>query len=52
VARGVAKGDRVAIAMRNSPSWIAAFIGILKAGGSQLCSTAGGNRSRWSMRSS
>ncbi len=33
VARGIAKGDRVGIAMRNCPSWIAAFMGILKAGG-------------------
>jgi acyl-CoA synthetase (AMP-forming)/AMP-acid ligase II len=32
-ARGVAKGDRVAIAMRNCPSWIVAYMGILKAGG-------------------
>jgi acyl-CoA synthetase (AMP-forming)/AMP-acid ligase II len=33
VARGIAKGDRVAIAMRNCPSWILIYIGILKAGG-------------------
>jgi acyl-CoA synthetase (AMP-forming)/AMP-acid ligase II len=31
--RGIAKGDRVAIAMRNCPSWIAVYMGILKAGG-------------------
>jgi long-chain acyl-CoA synthetase len=30
---GVAKGDRVAIAMRNSPSWIIAYMAVLKAGG-------------------
>ena len=30
---GVAKGDRVAIAMRNCPSWIAAYMAVLKAGG-------------------
>src|SRR6476661_4256133 len=32
-ARGIAKGDRVAIAMRNCPAWIVAYMGILKAGG-------------------
>ncbi len=32
VARGIVKGDRVAIAMRNCPSWVVAYIGILKAG--------------------
>ncbi|MDB5680698.1 MAG: AMP-dependent synthetase, partial [Sphingomonas bacterium] len=31
--RGVAKGDRIGIAMRNSPSWIALYMGILMAGG-------------------
>ncbi len=30
---GVARGDRVGIAMRNSPSWIALYMGILMAGG-------------------
>jgi len=30
---GVAKGDRVAIAMRNCPSWIVSYMAILKAGG-------------------
>ena len=29
---GIKKGDRVAIAMRNCPSWIVAYIGVLKAG--------------------
>jgi len=29
---GIAKGDRVAIAMRNYPEWMAAFIGITGAG--------------------
>ena len=33
VARGIAKGDRVAIAMRNCPSWIVSYMGIVKAGG-------------------
>jgi long-chain acyl-CoA synthetase len=33
VSRGIAKGDRVAIAMRNCPSWIVAHMAILKAGG-------------------
>ena len=33
VARGVKPGDRVGIAMRNSPSWIATYMGILIAGG-------------------
>ncbi len=30
---GVARGDRVGIAMRNSPSWIVLYMGILMAGG-------------------
>nr|WP_314442171.1 class I adenylate-forming enzyme family protein [uncultured Sphingomonas sp.] len=30
---GIAKGDRVGIAMRNCPSWIVAHMAILKAGG-------------------
>ncbi len=30
---GVAKGDRVAIAMRNCPAWIVAYMAVLKAGG-------------------
>ncbi|MBS0480063.1 MAG: acyl--CoA ligase [Proteobacteria bacterium] len=33
VAGGLARGDRVGIAMRNSPSWIALYMGILMAGG-------------------
>lgn len=33
VKRGIEKGDRVAIAMRNSPSWILSYMGALKAGG-------------------
>jgi len=33
VARGIAKGERVAIAMRNSPAWIVSYMAILKAGG-------------------
>jgi acyl-CoA synthetase (AMP-forming)/AMP-acid ligase II len=33
VAHGVRKGDRVGIAMRNSPSWIASYMGIVMAGG-------------------
>jgi acyl-CoA synthetase (AMP-forming)/AMP-acid ligase II len=32
VARGIAKGDRVGIAMRNCPSWILVYMGVLKAG--------------------
>ena len=32
VASGVEKGDRVAIAMRNCPSWIVSYMAILKAG--------------------
>jgi long-chain acyl-CoA synthetase len=32
-ARGIKKGDRVAIAMRNCPSWIVCYMGVLKAGG-------------------
>ena len=30
---GVKKGDRVAIAMRNGPAWILAYMAVLKAGG-------------------
>jgi long-chain acyl-CoA synthetase len=30
---GIGKGDRVAIAMRNCPSWIVCYMAILKAGG-------------------
>ena len=30
---GIGKGDRVAIAMRNAPSWIVAYMAVLKAGG-------------------
>ena len=32
-ARGIRKGDRVGMAMRNCPSWILTYMGILKAGG-------------------
>ena len=32
VARGIAKGDRVGIAMRNCPSWIITYMAALKAG--------------------
>ena len=32
VARGIGKGDRVGIAMRNCPSWILSYMGIAKAG--------------------
>ena len=33
VSRGVEKGDRIAIAMRNCPAWIVSYMAILKAGG-------------------
>jgi acyl-CoA synthetase (AMP-forming)/AMP-acid ligase II len=33
VARGIRKGDRVAIAMRNCPAWVVSYMAILKAGG-------------------
>jgi long-chain acyl-CoA synthetase len=33
VERGIAKGDRVGIAMRNCAPWILSYMGILKAGG-------------------
>jgi acyl-CoA synthetase (AMP-forming)/AMP-acid ligase II len=33
VARGIAKGDRIGIAMRNCPSWVVAYMAIAKAGG-------------------
>ena len=32
VARGVGKGDRVAIAMRNCPAWVVTYMAVLKAG--------------------
>jgi acyl-CoA synthetase (AMP-forming)/AMP-acid ligase II len=32
-ARGISKGDRVAIAMRNCPAWVVTYMAILKAGG-------------------
>ena len=31
-ARGIAKGDRVGIAMRNCPAWIVSYMSIIKAG--------------------
>jgi long-chain acyl-CoA synthetase len=33
VSRGVRKGDRVGIAMRNCPAWVVSYIAIAKAGG-------------------
>src|SRR5258708_523718 len=33
VARGIGKGDRVGIAMRNCPSWVLTYMAVLKAGG-------------------
>ena len=33
VGRGIAKGDRVGIAMRNCPAWIVSYMAIIKAGG-------------------
>ncbi|MEO6580454.1 MAG: class I adenylate-forming enzyme family protein [Sphingomicrobium sp.] len=33
VARGIAKGDRIGIAMRNCSAWIVAYMAALKAGG-------------------
>src|SRR4051794_23945640 len=33
VARGIGKGDRVGIAMRNCPSWVVSYMAVLKAGG-------------------
>jgi long-chain acyl-CoA synthetase len=33
VTHGVQRGDRVGIAMRNAPSWIVAYMGIILAGG-------------------
>src|SRR6187397_1144391 len=32
VARGIGKGDRVGIAMRNCPAWILSYMAVLKAG--------------------
>ena len=33
VTRGIGKGDRVGIAMRNCPAWIVGYMAVLKAGG-------------------
>jgi hypothetical protein len=44
VGRGIVKGDRVAIAMRNCPSWIVTYMAALKAGRLQPWSMAGGSR--------
>ncbi len=33
IARGIGKGDRVGIAMRNCPAWIVGYMAIAKAGG-------------------
>jgi long-chain acyl-CoA synthetase len=33
VARGIVKGDRIGIAMRNCPAWIVSYMAVLKAGG-------------------
>ncbi len=33
VAKGIGKGDRVGIAMRNCPAWILSYMAVLKAGG-------------------
>src|SRR5207253_5331882 len=33
VARGIGKGDRVGIMMRNCPAWLVCYMGVLKAGG-------------------
>ena len=33
VARGIGRGDRIGIAARNSPVWIATYMGVLMAGG-------------------
>jgi long-chain acyl-CoA synthetase len=30
---GIAKGDRIGIAMRNAPSWVVAYMGVVMAGG-------------------
>ena len=32
-ARGIMKGDRIGIAMRNCPAWIVSYMAVLKAGG-------------------
>ncbi|HVI06431.1 MAG TPA: class I adenylate-forming enzyme family protein, partial [Sphingomicrobium sp.] len=33
VSRGIKKGDRIALAMRNCPAWIVSYMAIVKAGG-------------------
>jgi len=33
IRRGIRKGDRIGIAMRNCPSWVVSYMAILKAGG-------------------
>jgi len=37
---GIARGDRVAIAMRNYPEWIASFAAVLSVGGIAVCMNA------------
>jgi acyl-CoA synthetase (AMP-forming)/AMP-acid ligase II len=49
---GIRKGDRVAIAMRNAPGWIVAYMAVLKAGGIATLINAGGRRTSLPMRCS
>ena len=52
VARGIGKGDRVGIAMRNCPAWIVSYMAIAQ--GRRRRDPAQrlvGSRTRWSMRS-
>ena len=52
VARGIGKGDRIGIAMRNCPSWIVAYMASLKAGGIATLLNGWWQPRSWSMRCS
>ena len=49
---GIAKGDRVGIAMRNCPAWIVSYMAIVKAGGVATLLNGWWEALKWSMRSS
>ena len=52
VARGIGKGDRVGIAMRNCPAWIVAYMAVVKAGAVATLLNGWWQPTSWSMRCS